>query len=1133
MQKLTAFAKRNFYPLFKIKSRINWLFIMKLSVCCGAFLICSFTLLASTPSSGQSLHGTKISMEAKGESLKSALQKLQDQTGFVIFYRSDKINKYQSVTLENKQRSVAETLDLLLKGTNLEYQQDGNKIILSEKAKVSVSQATEVSEITVAGIVRDEKDDPLAGVTILCKQNHNLGTATDQNGHFSLPGLPENAILVFSFIGYETKEIPIGGLTRLDIHLKAAPGSLNEVQIIGYGQTTKRDNTGSVSSVTAKDLGKQTIDNPLVGLQGRVAGMQVTQDNGLPGAAVRVNIRGAYNPLSEAGYIPLYVIDGVPFTLFNGASPTSDNLNAYGTAGANGGVSPFSMIAPEDIERIDILKDADATAIYGSRGANGVVLITTKKGNQGRTTVNVNVNSGIGKVPRFVPVLNLQQYLDLRRQAYANAGATPSAENGGLDLTSWSQTSSTDWQKYFLGGTAHTTNATASISGGDASNTFLLSTTYRKQGTVFIGDYGSNSFSGRLNGGHTSFNRKFSINASANYSYMGTDLPTSDFSGPFSGVTGLAPNYPLYNPNGSLNWTSNNPVAYLMQPTLAQTTNLVTNVDMSYLLAKGLTLKVNAGYTLTRIKQQQQKPASSQNPSFAPTSSLTYTDNDNSNYIIEPQAGYVRQIGKGKLDVVAGMTYQQNKSTGVYLLGTGYGSDELLGSLIGASLVQTQYANYSLYKYTAGFARVNYNWDSKYIIDGTFRRDGSSRFGENKRFGNFGAVGASWIFADEEFMKNMNFLSFGKLRASYGLTGNDQIPNYQYYALYQAVGSYGAYDGFPTLLSTNIANPDLSWETAKKLDIALEMGILKDRVLLKVDYYRNRTSNILMYEPLPSQTGTTSLLKNVGATFQNRGFEFELSTVNVAKSNFKWTTNINLTINRDKILSFPGLADSYYATQFIVGQPATVPLLYHYTGPDPQNGLPTYQDKNGDGVINESDLSQAPYGHPFYGGITNNIKYKSLELDFTFQYNHRMGYKDATLAFASLPFGSTYQNPSTGALNRWMAPGSTGYYPVATLNYDPSFSNLDLSDYNWGDASYLKLKTVSLNYSLPKMWISRIGFSNATVYLQGQNLYTWAKQKYIYDPEVAAGGAGSGPGVGRFNAFPQLRTIVLGLNCSF
>ncbi|QJD96234.1 SusC/RagA family TonB-linked outer membrane protein [Mucilaginibacter robiniae] len=1085
-------------------------------------------MFAAVRTLGQNVSETQITFSAQQESLKAALQHLQDQSGFNIFYPSARVNEIRNINISRNQRTVAETLNLLLEGSSLTYRQQGHNIILFEQPVTSTENSLPAQPpMRIIGLVLDEDGQPLPGVTIRSKMNRAISTATDANGHFHLDVESENDILIFTFVGYKTQEVSVTGKTSVQVKLLPLAGSLDEVQVIGYSTTTRRDNTGAVSSITAKDLGKETVDNPLTALQGRIAGMQITQDNGLPGAGVRVNIRGGGNGVSSAGFVPLYVVDGVPFTLFNGGSPASDNLNAYGTSGANGGVSPFSVIAPEDIERIDVLKDADATSIYGSRGSNGVILITTKKGRQGKTAFNFNVYSGITNVNHYIPMMNTAEYLALRRAAFTNAGVTPTAANA-LDLTTWDPNAYTDWQKWAIGETGHTTNANASVSGGDAQNTFLFTSTYRKQGTVYRGDYGATTFSGRLNAGHRSKDGRFSIDASGNYSYEGTNLPSTDL----STIYNLPPNYPLYNTDGSLNWTLTNPLAYLLRTTKAQTTNLITNLNLGYRILPGLMAKANLGYTFTRLKQQATNPASSQNPANSTNSTLVYTDNDNSNYIIEPQLEYLKSISQGKLQALVGSTFQQTKATGVYLTGSGYTNEALLNSLVAASNITTSYNNNSTYKYNAVFARLNYNWEDKYIIDGTFRRDGSSRFGENHRFGNFWATGASWIFTQESFMKNVNFLSFGKLRGSYGVTGNDQIPNYQYYALYSTTGTTYSYNGTATYTPSNIANPNLRWETTRKLDLALELGFLKDRILLKADYYRNRTYNPLNYMTTPSQIGTTGYSGNLDAVVQNKGWEFELTSTNIAAKDFRWVTNLNLTFNRNKLLSFKDLATSSYKTTYIIGQPTNITQLYHYTGVNPQTGLPTFQDKNSDGTIAfADDRYVAPYGHPYYGGITNTLTYKSLQLDFTFQYNHRYGYKNSTLS--SNPYGYSYTNQSTAILNRWMQPGDMAFFPAASVTSNTAYSTLGSSDYNWGDASYLKLKTVNITYSLPKSWISHAKLSSASVYLQGQNIFTWAKQKYTYDPDTTVPGTGSGLGTGQYLALPQLRTLVIGLNCTF
>jgi TonB-linked SusC/RagA family outer membrane protein len=486
----------------------------------------------------------------------------------------------------------------------------------------------------------------------------------------------------------------------------------------------------------------------------------------------------------------------------------------------------------------------------------------------------------------------------------------------------------------------------------------------------------------------------------------------------------------------------------------------------------------------------------------------------------------------GKLQLLAGTTFQQSKATGISLYGSNFSSESLLNSISSAGTITVRYNNYSVYKYNAVFARANYNWQDKYIVDATFRRDGSSRFGPNHRFGNFGAVGAAWLFSKEKFMANIPVISFGKLRGSYGLTGNDQISNYLYSALYSSAWTGYNYLGMNTLVQNNISNPELHWETTKKLDIALELGLWDDRILFKTDFYRNRSSDQLVNIALPTQGGFGSYTGNFPAVIQNKGWEFELTTTNIQSKRVRWTTSLNVTINRNKLVSFPNLATSSYSTTYVIGQPIDVQLLYHYTGVDPTTGSPVLASK---GATPQYATDRIPMsvGHPYYGGITNNISYKNFTLDFTFQFNHRNGFKNSTLALNFYPYGYTYTNQSTAILDRWTKTGDNAFYPSAGVNYDQAYSNLYNSDYNWGDASFIKFKTLSLTYNLPKSWLQRVHMSGASIYAQGQNLYTWAKQKYVYDPETTQPGTGSGLGTGRYSAFPQLRTMVVGLNLSF
>ncbi len=1081
----------------------------------------------------QSVLEQRVTINLQNATLKQTLQQLEKQVDVRFVYSSSQVQLNDRVNIHLQKETLSQVLKSLLEPAGLTYtpQAQTNLIVIKPQPRRTVNAGellplSQSPQREVSGqVISGDNEQAMVGVSVRVKGT-TQGTVTNDRGEFRLT-TPDQATLVFSYVGYETREVGLGTQSYLKVELKPKDASLNDVVVIGYGTTTQRYNTGAVSSITAKDIDIQTVSNPLVALQGRISGMQITQNNGLPGSSVRIQIRGQGS--LSSGTVPLYVVDGVPFTLFNGGSPASDNLNAYGISGANGEQSPLSLIPPEDIERIDVLKDADATAIYGSRGANGVILITTKKGKAGKTQFNINVNSGAGKVPYYVPMLNTDQYLSLRREAFAKAKVTPNTANAP-DLTVWDQNANTDWQRKYLGGTAQFTNATASVSGGNAFNSFLFSGLYRKEGTVFPGSLGATTLSGRFAGSHSSSNQKFRIDFSTSYSRLQNNLIGSDL----TSVYNLAPNYPLYNVDGSLNWTGgSNPEALLMKDFDNVSTNFISQLNLKYTILPGLDLRVNNGYTLTGLDQIQANPIRSQNPAFNPVHTATFATNKNETYIVEPQIDYRKSIGKSLFNLMVGGTLQQSNATGQSLLGRNYTNEALIKSLSGAGSLTINSNNYSLYRYTSVFGRLNYSWNERYIINGTFRRDGSSRFGPNNRFGNFGAIGAAWLVSSEEFMKTLPWISFLKLRGSYGLTGNDQIPNYAYLPFYQVTQGVNNYSGIATLANFNIANPTLHWETTKKLEAAIELGFLGDRIRVKADYFRNRSSDQLASTNMPTQSGVNSFTSNLDAVIQNDGFEFELNTINVTTASLRWTTNINVTFLRNKLVSVGDPKKLFNSSFYTVGQPVNATRLYQYAGLD-VNGLPTVRDIDGDGIIDfNKDRLMAPIGTPYFGGINNSISYKGFELDVFLRFNHRMGYRFNFNDIYAFPLGSALANVPAEVSNRWTESTPNATYPAATTLYTQAFGNYSSSNALWGDASFLKLGTVSLSYSLPTAWIQSLKMSKVSVYVQGQNVFTWAKQKYILDPETSLPGTGTGLGSGQFMAMPQLRTIVAGLNVSF
>lgn len=1087
-------------------------------------LICTMQMQAAVYSQTD-----RMDLSVRNGSIRDVLTEIDRHTKYKLVY-SNSIIPEKSLVIEAKGITVRDVLQRALAGTELSWELLENDLIAIKPRAARQNQA--------GGIVLDEYGNPLAGVSISIKDwrqqqgRIQMSTATDRNGHWSLMVPNDDITLVFTFLGYKTVEYAPKQLAGQNgtVRMEPATGSLDEVVVIGYGTATKRLNTGSVSSISAKDIQNQPVGNPLAALSGRMSGVLIAQNNGIPGSSVQVQIRNQSSLQgTTSGSIPLYVIDGVPFTNFNGGIPATDNLNSMGISGASGGMSPFSMINPSDIERIDILKDADATAIYGSRGANGVVLITTKKGSAGRTRVGVVFNSGITNVNRFIPMLELDEYLAIRREAFANDGTTPTVVNAP-DLMLWDQHAATDWQKLLIGNTGHLTDVQANMSGGNDQTRFFFNSGYRRESTVFYGDHKNARFSSRLNLDHRSADGRFNAAFSVSYSNDDTDLPSSDITSAYN----LPPNYPLYDDNGRFYWLTgsgiNNPLAVLDRKYIGSTNNLISNVNLMYKILPGLSAKANFGYTTTQLQQNNQTPASTLNPANNPTSSSTFSNTRAQNWIIEPTLDYLKDIGQGKLTVLIGTSFQQNSSGSQTITGTNYSNEALLGSLGAAGTVTTR-NDLVYYKYNAVFGKLNYDWNGKYLFNGTFRRDGSSRFGPKNRFGNFGAIGIGWVFSQEDFMvDNAKFLSFGKLRGSIGLTGNDQISNYIYLPLYS---SSTPYLGQATMNLVTLPNESIQWETTHKLEFALDLGFFKDRVLLTANYFRNRSGDQITSASVATQAGYNSYTTNLPAVVQNTGLELELNTTNVAKGNFSWKTSTNFTFFQNELLEFPGLEQSFYASSYIVGEPINLIRLYRYLGVDAATGMATYEDRDGNGVINADDRYVADIGTPFYGGFNNTFSYRGFELGVFFQFNHRFG---VTKILNTRPGVMLNQNEYW--LGRWNSGNQGSAIPAATATAGSplytSYNQFTSSDAVYGDASYIKLRSVNLSYNLPSRWLSQVRMANCSVFVQGQNLFTWARNRYVLDTETTVQGGPSGLGTGTLGqVLPPLRTIVFGFNCQF
>ncbi len=976
---------------------------------------------------------------------------------------------------------------------------------------LAVASPVNAQNISVSGKVTDESGEPLPGVYVVIKSSPSTGTITGTDGRYLLKNVPSDAVLSFSSIGYLLEEVPVDSRTQIDVQLAEEITALSEITVnAGYYSVKDRERTGSIVKVTAREIENQPANNPLEALQGKITGVDIVQNSGAPGGGFEVKIRGE-NSIA-AGNESLYIIDGVPYDI-----GTLGNQYISGTILPGGVINPLNTLDPSSIESIEILKDADATAIYGSRGANGVVLITTKKGKAGKTSFKIEASGTMISVTRMPDLLNTQEYLNMRREAFTHDGFSEYPEYAYDINGTWDQQRYTDWQKELLGSSAYNNTVSASISGGNEQTRFTAGGTWMKETTVFPMDFIYRKTTVFVNISHNSENKRFNLQFSTNYGKDRNFLPTSDLS---RIALILPPNAPaLYAADGSLNWensTWTNPLAALKSTYRNQTNNLMANTVLSYKLWKGLELKTNLGYNRSDLNEIQINPHTMYNPAYGLTSASSNAlknDSKRDSWIVEPQMDANYELGSGKLNVTIGSTFQQQNREQIALLASGFANDYLITNFSAANSLQFLNEEATQYRYQAVYARLNYIWKEKYIVNLTGRRDGSSRFGPGKRFANFGAIGAAWIFSKEKFSENLYWLSFGKLRASFGTTGNDQIGDYQYLNTYSITG--GNYNGYIGLNPSRLYNPYYAWEKSRKIEGALEAGFWESRLAIEIAYYNNQSDNQLIGTPLPGTTGFSSINANLNATVENSGWEISLRSLPVQRTNFQWTFSINLTIPKNRLKAFPGLEGSTYASQLVIGKPLSIYKLYQLKGVNPETGLFEFEDFNNDGSITGTADRQfiADFTPRYYGSISNSLRYKNWNLDFLFQYVKKKGLNEF---YNTEPPGIMFNQPAS-VLDHWQESGDQAAMQVYTTGWDydayEAYSRYAVSSGVVSDMSFIRLKSLYLSYKFP---FEKSGFQNWVLYVQGQNLLTFTQYKGG-DPEQLTG------------FLPPMRRISLGL----
>ena len=1038
-------------------------------------------------------------------------------------------------------------------------------------------------DVTVNGSVTSSDDgSPLPGVSVQLKGT-TRGTSTDATGNYQIT-VPANGRLVFSYIGYVIQDVAVNKRTTINVGLQADATNLNEVIVTGYGTQLKREVTGSISTVNANQFSSLPITSPEQALQGRAAGVQVTQNSGTPGGGIAVRIRGSSS--ISAGNEPLYVVDGIPIN--------TGNYSGIGVG--NSQQNALSNLNPSDIESFEILKDAAAAAIYGSRAANGVVLITTKSGKAGATQIDLNANYGQQNTwKRFTPLTG-PQFDGLLNEMVTNRYPKNAAGNIVAFGTSWptygdltaalfgdgndtngfrdpsqfndpnTVTTSTNWYDQIFR-QAPISQLDLSVRGGNEKTKFFVSAGRFDQQGIILGS-GFNRLSTRINVDQT-VNKSLTVGAKLSLSRSVSNRIQNDNNiyGVLSTAVLLAPDVAVRNTDGSF---ARDPASSVENPLAAAILPQLTGVDLrtlgsAYLdwkipFVPGLSLRSTASLDLFNFREDQFNPSTALIGRGTNGGGVARAAQD-LNWLAENYLTYRKTALGGNLAINAllGASWQQSTFESLAAVATNFPGNSIT-RLSAASVKTNATSAGESWGFQSYFARVGFDYKNRYQLQLSARDDASSRFGANNRYGLFPSASAGWRIIEEPFMKNQRILTNLNIRGGYGLTGNANIGNFSSLGLYgvsDQAGNAVRYLQSPGTAPTQIANPDLKWEKTAQSNIAIEFGFLS-RFNFSAEYYYKYTTDLLLSRPIPASSGFTNFIQN-SASMENKGFEFTLSSQNVNTGGFRWTTDANIAFNRNKILSLADGVPPYqagFASWVAAGEPigsfrgyvtdgifqttdqiaaANAAAVAKFgTGAVYQSALTSpgdirFKDINGDGRITSDDQQVLGSAQPkFFGGVTNSFSYAGIDLTVFYQFVTGGYIYNNTKAFSegmNSIFGQT-----DGVLNRW-TPTNTNTTVPRAVYADPN-NNRRTSDRFLEDGSYGRIKNVVLGYTLPKSILQRLKVRSIRAYVQGQNLLTFTKYSGL-DPEVNTF-SGSSVSLGTdFLTFPQARTVTFGLNLGF
>lgn len=1155
-----------------------------------AFLL--FVCLSVMPAMAQ--QDKDVTLDVKNESVENVLKMLNQQTGLKFFYDQDVVAQAPRVTLQVEKTSLQSVLNQISSQTGLIFNRENNTITVGKRQNSESREASQAQQtMIVSGMVTDASGEPVIGANVLVKGTTN-GVITDIDGNYTLNNVPTDAIISISYIGYQPLELKASSRELANVVLKEDAEVLDEVVVVGYGVQRKRDVTTSISSMKASELAVpvSSVDQAIVG---KMTGVQVTQPNGIPGGGLTIKVRGSGS--ITAGTDPLYVVDGFP-------------MSSEAGSGTGQNVSPLSTINMNDIESIEVLKDASAAAIYGSRGANGVVIITTKRGKEGKDlkpTVQYDGYAGFQQRTKKIDMLNAYEYAQLSHDAHNNAyldllaskglegsisdtneernlklGNRPDATNQAYLLppeimpyvNGVQGLTDTDWQDEVMR-TALTHSHNLSLSGGNQSIRYFVSGNYaREEGIVIGSDFEQMGGRGKVDVNY----RKFSFGTNLSFNYSVYDIvPTEDrFKEETIVASALAmsPIMPVYNADGSYNFDQwrwqyaqpqiVNPVALANEKEdQMKRYRFMGNAYGEYELYDGLKFRTSFGVDFNSYSRSYYRPSTlptSLNPTPPSIPEGSKRDKNMLNWVWENTLSYSKTFHKDhQLSAVAGWSAQKESVNTSLIAGTGYPND-LVHTVNAATSVTDWDATAYEWSLLSALARVQYSYKGKYMLSGALRADGSSRFGQNNRWGMFPSVSAGWYISEEDFMKaTSSWLSSLKLRASYGISGNFNIGNYEYYALLgQSNYVFGKGEGALSngLYPSTAGNPDLGWEKTAMFNVGLEFSLF-NMLTFELDVYTSTTSDMLLDVPVAEYSGFSTVPMNIGKV-NNKGVEFSLSTTNTW-GDFTWNNRFNISANRNKVVDLGGV-DEMITTQesvtFItkVGEPIgnyytlvtdgvfanqaeidnsqeadiSKRKYAHVSGAKP--GDFRFKDMNGDMEINENDRTiTGNYMPDFTYGYSTELKYKNIDLSVAMQ-----GVQGNEIANIFRRYINNMEgggNCQIDALDRWQSESNPGSGQVVRANRSATGMNGTTSTWHIEDGSYLRIKNITLGYTLPEKWLDGAGIDRARVYFSTQNPFTFTKYSG-YNPEVNMKGTSLTPGID-YGTYPLAKSFVFGVNVTF